>query len=62
MDNGYVIHLKLTIDKDKGEAFFDFEGTNRKVYGNWNAPEAVTVVVVIYYLRCLLDVGWGCAT
>ena len=42
MDDGSVIHLKLSIDEDKGEAFFDFEGTSPEVYGNCNATEAVT--------------------
>lgn len=56
MDDGSVIHLKLTIDSDKGEANFDFSGTSPEVYGNWNAPEAVTAAAVIYCLRCLVDV------
>jgi 5-oxoprolinase (ATP-hydrolysing) len=56
MDDGSVIHLKLTIDSDKGEAIFDFNGTSPEVYGNWNAPEAVTAAVVIYCLRSLVDV------
>lgn len=56
MDDGSVIHLKLTIDTKKGEAIFDFDGTSPEVYGNWNAPEAVTTAAVIYCLRCLVDV------
>ncbi|XP_010553896.1 PREDICTED: 5-oxoprolinase [Tarenaya hassleriana] len=56
MDDGSVIHLKLTIDGEKGEAFFDFTGTSSEVYGNWNAPEAVTAAAVIYCLRCLVNV------
>lgn len=56
MDDGSTIHLKLTIDKEKGEADFNFEGTSLEVYGNWNAPEAVTAAAVIYCLRCLVDV------
>ena len=56
MDDGSVIHLKLTIDSDKGEAVFDFSGTSEEVYGNWNAPKAVTAAAVIYSLRCLVDV------
>lgn len=42
MDDGSPIGLKVTIDADKGEAVFDFEGTGAEVYGNVNAPEAVT--------------------
>ncbi|KAI3931321.1 hypothetical protein MKX01_040238 [Papaver californicum] len=56
MDDGSVIHLKLTIDTQKGEAFFDFSGTSAEVYGNWNAPEAVTATAVIYCLRCLVNI------
>ncbi|XP_071726369.1 5-oxoprolinase 1 [Rutidosis leptorrhynchoides] len=56
MDDGSSIHLKLTINYKKGEAFFDFSGTTPEVYGNWNSPEAVTKAAVIYCLRCLVDV------
>ncbi|OAY64507.1 5-oxoprolinase [Ananas comosus] len=56
MDDGSVIHLKLSIESTKGEAIFDFEGTSSEVYGNWNAPEAVTAAAVIYCLRCLVNV------
>lgn len=56
MDDGSIIHLKLTIDAEKGEAFFDFNGTSPEVYGNWNAPEAVTAAAVIYCLRSLVNV------
>lgn len=56
MDDGSVIHLKLTINPHKGEANFDFSGTSPEVYGNWNAPEAVTAAAVIYCIRCLVDV------
>ena len=56
MDDGSTIHLRLTIDPARGEASFDFSGTSPEVYGNWNAPEAVTAAAVIYCLRCLVDV------
>ncbi|KAK7251784.1 hypothetical protein RIF29_35303 [Crotalaria pallida] len=56
MDDGSIIHLKLSIDSDKGEAIFDFGGTSSEVYGNWNAPEAVTAAAVIYCVRCLVNV------
>lgn len=42
MDDGSPIQLKVTIDAEKGEAVFDFEGTGAEVYGNVNAPEAVS--------------------
>ncbi|OQV01003.1 Hydantoinase/oxoprolinase domain-containing protein [Cladophialophora immunda] len=55
MDDGSPICLKIKIDADKGEALFDFEGTGPEVYGNINAPEAVTYSAIIYCLRCLID-------
>ena len=33
MDDGSPIKLKITIDAEKGEAVFDFEGTGPEVYG-----------------------------
>ncbi|OCL08361.1 hypothetical protein AOQ84DRAFT_388907 [Glonium stellatum] len=55
MDDGSPIKLKVTIDAEKGEAVFDFEGTGPEVYGNINAPEAVTYSAIIYCLRCLIS-------
>lgn len=55
MDDGSPICLRITIDAEKGEAVFDFEGTGPEVYGNINAPEAVTYSAIIYCLRCLID-------
>ncbi|KAM0714245.1 hypothetical protein Q7P37_010032 [Cladosporium fusiforme] len=54
MDDGSPIQLKITIDADKGEAVFDFTGTGPEVYGNINAPQAVTYSAIIYCLRCLI--------
>ena len=55
MDDGSPIKLKITINKEKGEAVFDFDGTGPEVYGNINAPEAVTYSAIIYCLRCLIS-------
>lgn len=55
MDDGSPIQLKITIDAEKGEAVFDFTGTGPEVYGNTNAPEAVTYSAIIYCLRCLIS-------
>jgi 5-oxoprolinase (ATP-hydrolysing) len=33
MDDGSPIKLKVSIDAEKGEAVFDFEGTGPEVYG-----------------------------
>lgn len=38
MDDGSPIKLKITIDAEKGEAVFDFEGTGPEVYGMFRNP------------------------
>ncbi|EPE27823.1 hypothetical protein GLAREA_04614 [Glarea lozoyensis ATCC 20868] len=55
MDDGSPIKLKISIDAEKGEAIFDFDGTGPEVYGNTNAPQAVTYSAIIYCLRCLIS-------
>jgi len=54
MDDGSIIQLKISIDVESGEAIFDFEGTGTEVWGNINAPKAVTMSAIIYCLRCLV--------
>eukprot|EP01117_Protostelium_nocturnum_P019752 TRINITY_DN8643_c0_g1_i6.p1 TRINITY_DN8643_c0_g1~~TRINITY_DN8643_c0_g1_i6.p1 ORF type:complete len:1265 (-),score=478.55 TRINITY_DN8643_c0_g1_i6:21-3815(-) len=54
MDDGTPIKLKLTIDRKKRTAEFDFAGSGLEVLGNINAPKAVTYSAVIYCLRCLV--------
>ncbi|ELR11567.1 5oxoprolinase [Acanthamoeba castellanii str. Neff] len=54
MDDGTPIRLKITIDRNDGTAVFDFAGTGHEIYGNLNAPRAVTMSAVIYCLRCLV--------
>lgn len=41
LDDGTPLSLKITIDKDLGDATFDFEGTGHEHYGNLNCPPAV---------------------
>ena len=55
MDDGSLINLSLTIDRAKGTAYFDFTGTDPEMYGNCNAPKAITSSAVIYCLRCLVN-------
>ena len=55
MDDGSPISLRISIDAEKGEATFDFTGTGPEVYGNINAPEAVTYSAIIYCLRALIS-------
>lgn len=54
MDDGTPIELSVTIDRRQGSATFDFTGTGPELYGNLNAPPAVTASAVIYCLRCLI--------
>ena len=54
MDDGTPIALKITIDGTKGEATFDFTGTGPEVFGNTNAPAAITYSAIIYCLRALI--------
>lgn len=54
MDDGTVIRLAVTIDRDAGSALFDFEGTGLSVAGNTNAPRAIASSAVIYTLRCMV--------
>ena len=55
MDDGSPIKLKITIDGEKGEAVFDFDGTGPEVYSNLNTPKAVTHSAIIYCLRSLIS-------
>ncbi|KAH8695906.1 putative 5-oxo-L-prolinase [Talaromyces proteolyticus] len=55
MDDGSPIKLHISIQPEDGTAFFDFTGTGPEVYGNINAPEAVTYSAIIYCLRCLIS-------
>ncbi|XP_043192342.1 5-oxoprolinase-like [Amphibalanus amphitrite] len=54
MDGGSVIRLEVQIDEQEGSAVFDFSGTGYEVYGNCNAPRAITLSAVIYCLRCMV--------
>ena len=54
MDCGSKIKLKIDIDAMNGSATFDFSGTSRQMWGNLNAPKAVTLSALIYSLRCLV--------
>ncbi|KAK6376489.1 hypothetical protein LTS17_007084 [Exophiala oligosperma] len=55
MDDGTPIRLSIVIDETSGSATFDFAGTGPEVYGNTNAPVAITHSAIIYCLRCMID-------
>ncbi|XP_015426864.1 PREDICTED: 5-oxoprolinase, partial [Myotis davidii] len=54
MDDGSPIRLRVHINLSQGSAVFDFSGTGPEVFGNLNAPRAITLSALIYCLRCLV--------
>ncbi|XP_070575126.1 5-oxoprolinase-like isoform X2 [Ptychodera flava] len=54
IDDGSPLVLNIDIDVTEGTAVFDFTGTGPEVYGNLNAPRAVTMSALIYCLRCMI--------
>ncbi|KAM6900410.1 5-oxoprolinase isoform 2-T2 [Xenentodon cancila] len=54
MDDGTPIRLRVQIDEEEGGAVFDFTGTGTEVWGNCNAPRAITLSALIYCLRCMV--------
>lgn len=65
-DDGTEIKVTISIDSNKGEALFDFEGTGEEVYGCMNSPPSITHSCVMYVLRCLINqkipLNQGCLT
>ena len=54
MDNGAVIRVKITIDREARSAVIDFSGTSAQLSDNFNAPAAVTMSAVLYVFRTLV--------
>ncbi|CAG9570659.1 unnamed protein product [Danaus chrysippus] len=54
LDNGAPITLTVTLDPNTGGAICDFTGTGVEVWGNLNAPRAITMSAIIYCLRCMV--------
>ncbi len=55
LDDGSVIRIKVSVDKDRRSATIDFTGTSAQHPRNYNAPAAVTRAAVLYAFRCLVD-------
>lgn len=55
IDDGTRIKLKINIDDKTGSAVFDFAGTGPQVYGNLNAPRAITNSAILYCLRSMIS-------
>ena len=55
MDDGGVIRVRITFDKERRAATVDFTGTSPQRPGNFNAPSAVARSAVLYVFRCLVE-------
>ncbi|WP_131195779.1 hydantoinase B/oxoprolinase family protein [Lichenihabitans psoromatis] len=55
MDQGCVIRVKLTIDREARIATVDFTGTSPQRDDNFNAPSPVTRAAVLYVFRVLVN-------
>lgn len=55
MDDGSVIKVKITINRQNRSAVIDFTGTSPQQEGNFNAPIAITKAAVLYVFRTLVD-------
>lgn len=54
MDQGHVIHVAVSVDREHREAVIDFSGTSPTLPDNFNAPLAVTKAAIMYVFRCLI--------
>ncbi|HYG88855.1 MAG TPA: hydantoinase B/oxoprolinase family protein [Azospirillum sp.] len=55
LDNGAVIRVAISIDKETRSAKVDFTGTSAQLDSNFNAPSAVCRAAVLYVFRTLVD-------
>ncbi|XP_050304540.1 5-oxoprolinase [Anthonomus grandis grandis] len=66
MDDGSPISLTVSLDEENGSALCDFRGSGVEVWGNCNAPRAVSLSALIYCLRCMVGhdvpLNQGCLT
>ncbi len=54
-DQGTIIKVKLSVDREKREATVDFTGTSAQQKNNFNAPEPVTRAAVLYVFRVMVE-------
>ncbi|MDX2142114.1 MAG: hydantoinase B/oxoprolinase family protein [Rhodospirillaceae bacterium] len=54
MDDGGVIKVSVTIDRETGTAVVDFNGTSAQRPTNFNAPRAICRAAVLYVFRTLI--------
>jgi 5-oxoprolinase (ATP-hydrolysing) len=54
-DQGNVVNVRITVDKERREATVDFSGTSPQQGSNFNAPAPVTRAAVLYVFRVMVD-------
>jgi 5-oxoprolinase (ATP-hydrolysing) len=54
-DQGAVIRVEITVDREKREATVDFTGTSPQQATNFNAPEPVARAAVLYAFRVMVE-------
>jgi 5-oxoprolinase (ATP-hydrolysing) len=55
LDNGALIRVRITVDREARGATVDFTGTSAQLPNNFNAPSAICVAAVLYVFRTLVD-------
>ncbi len=55
MDQGAMIKVKITVDREAREATVDFTGTSPQQGTNFNAPEPVARAAVLYVFRVMVE-------
>lgn len=55
MDDGSVIKVAISVDKDTRSATVDFTGTSAIRPNNLNAPSSICRAAVLYVFRCMVD-------
>src|SRR5215208_1885532 len=55
MDQGTVIKVRITVDRERRRAKIDFNGTSPQQASNFNAPRLITRVAVQYVIRCMVE-------
>jgi 5-oxoprolinase (ATP-hydrolysing) len=54
LDNGAVIQITVTVDREQRTATIDFTGTSAQLTDNFNAPSSVAMAAVLYVFRTLV--------
>jgi 5-oxoprolinase (ATP-hydrolysing) len=55
MDGGGEIVVRVTVDRERGEATLDFRDSADQLASNFNAPSAIVDAAALYVFRTLID-------